>query len=119
MQSELLTYKQVREAIRTTLQNEGILSLWRGLSPTLLRDVPFSGKFTLVDLEPLILGLSGRYLPLGLLLSFHINIQETGQKSVWVSRNDHHYNTMCRVQQPGHYPEGRCSQDQGHSSDVK
>lgn len=27
------------------VQQEGVLSLWRGLGPTLWRDVPFSGKF--------------------------------------------------------------------------
>ena len=29
---------------RQTVRQEGLLSLWRGLEPTLLRDVPFSGQ---------------------------------------------------------------------------
>lgn len=44
MQSEQLTYKQVRHAISGTIQHGGVLSLWKGLGPTLLRDVPFSGR---------------------------------------------------------------------------
>lgn len=44
MQSEQLTYRQVRQAVRTAIEQGGPLSLWKGLSPTLLRDVPFSGK---------------------------------------------------------------------------
>ncbi|XP_053408230.1 probable mitochondrial glutathione transporter SLC25A40 isoform X2 [Mercenaria mercenaria] len=47
MQSEQLTYRQVREAVRTTIQQDGSLSLWRGLAPTLLRDVPFSALYWL------------------------------------------------------------------------
>ena len=30
--------------IRTAVQQGGVLSLWQGLGPTLLRDVPFSGE---------------------------------------------------------------------------
>lgn len=36
------TYGQVLRVIQTTVQNEGIFTLWRGLFPMLLRDVPFS-----------------------------------------------------------------------------
>lgn len=47
MQSEQLTYKEVDKAVRTTIKSDGIISLWKGLGPTLLRDVPFSGMFLL------------------------------------------------------------------------
>ena len=36
------SYVQVISALRTAIHNEGLLSLWRGLFPTLLRDVPFT-----------------------------------------------------------------------------
>ncbi|XP_041372402.1 solute carrier family 25 member 40-like [Gigantopelta aegis] len=45
MQSEQLTYKQIREAVRRTINNRGVLSLWRGLAPTLMKDVPFSAFY--------------------------------------------------------------------------
>ena len=35
-------YKELTAVIRNAVQRNGILSLWRGLSPMLLRDVPFS-----------------------------------------------------------------------------
>lgn len=45
MQSEKMTYAQISSAIRTVVQSQGILGLWRGLPPTILRDVPFSGIY--------------------------------------------------------------------------
>lgn len=45
MQSEKMTYPQVSSAIRTVVQTQGIWGLWRGLPPTILRDVPFSGIY--------------------------------------------------------------------------
>ncbi|XP_037828078.1 solute carrier family 25 member 40-like [Lucilia sericata] len=45
MQSEKMTYAQISSAIRTVVQTQGILGLWRGLPPTILRDVPFSGIY--------------------------------------------------------------------------
>lgn len=42
MQSKRLSHLEVRQAIRSLIKNEGIFSLWRGLSATILRDVPFS-----------------------------------------------------------------------------
>ena len=43
MQSERLTYRQLGEALRVSVRNNGPLFLMRGLGPSLLRDVPFSG----------------------------------------------------------------------------
>lgn len=45
MQSKKLSYSEVARAIRQLVQYEGFLSLWRGLAPTLLRDVPFSSIY--------------------------------------------------------------------------
>ena len=44
MQSELLTYHELGKALKITMQECGFTTLMRGLGPTLLRDVPFSGK---------------------------------------------------------------------------
>ncbi len=35
-------YKELLTVVRSAVQQNGVLSLWRGLSPMLLRDVPFS-----------------------------------------------------------------------------
>ncbi|XP_037046422.1 solute carrier family 25 member 40-like isoform X2 [Bradysia coprophila] len=45
MQSEKLSYFQVGKACRTMIAKEGITGLWKGLAPTLYRDVPFSGIY--------------------------------------------------------------------------
>lgn len=45
MQSKKMTYSEMNTAIRTVIQTQGILGLWRGLPPTILRDVPFSGIY--------------------------------------------------------------------------
>lgn len=42
MQSKRLSYFQMRTAINQMVQQEGWLSLYKGLWPTILRDVPFS-----------------------------------------------------------------------------
>ncbi|XP_013111020.2 probable mitochondrial glutathione transporter SLC25A40 [Stomoxys calcitrans] len=45
MQSEKMTYAQITSAIQKVVQSQGIWGLWRGLRPTILRDVPFSGLY--------------------------------------------------------------------------
>ncbi|KAK3609859.1 hypothetical protein CHS0354_015049 [Potamilus streckersoni] len=42
MQSKQLTYADLGRDVKNTVKQNGFLSLWRGLGPTLLRDVPFS-----------------------------------------------------------------------------
>ena len=42
MQSQRLSYIEIGRAVKTLVKSEGVLSLWKGLSPTLFRDVPFS-----------------------------------------------------------------------------
>jgi len=42
MQSEKLSYLEIFKAIKITTSNKGLVSLWTGWGPTLLRDVPFS-----------------------------------------------------------------------------
>jgi len=36
------SYKELMSVVQNTVKQNGVLSLWRGLSPMLLRDVPFS-----------------------------------------------------------------------------
>ncbi|EDW81361.1 uncharacterized protein Dwil_GK11062 [Drosophila willistoni] len=45
MQSQRLTYAQVMGFVRNVIALQGIWGLWRGLPPTILRDVPFSGIY--------------------------------------------------------------------------
>lgn len=39
------TYRNTAESIGKLMKQQGVKSLWRGLGPTLWRDVPFSGQF--------------------------------------------------------------------------
>ncbi|NWZ70921.1 S2539 protein, partial [Acrocephalus arundinaceus] len=43
MQSQQLSYSELRLCIQSAVAQDGWLSLWRGWGPTVLRDVPFSG----------------------------------------------------------------------------
>ncbi|XP_023175670.1 solute carrier family 25 member 40 [Drosophila hydei] len=45
MQSQRLSYAQVLQFVRNIIAMQGITGLWRGLPPTILRDVPFSGIY--------------------------------------------------------------------------
>lgn len=42
--SEPLSYADLLASLRTSIESRGILSLWRGLVPTMWRDLPFSCK---------------------------------------------------------------------------
>ena len=44
MQSTQFSYRQIGKAISMSVSHGGWLSLWAGLGPTLLRDIPFSGE---------------------------------------------------------------------------
>ncbi|KAM8967672.1 mitochondrial glutathione transporter SLC25A40 [Pelodytes ibericus] len=45
MQSKPLSYKELRLCIQTSVAKDGWRSLWKGWSPTVLRDVPFSAMY--------------------------------------------------------------------------
>ncbi|CAN7976222.1 unnamed protein product [Ixodes persulcatus] len=45
MQSKRLSYLEIGQAVRSLVNTRGVLSLYIGLGPTLLRDVPFSCKW--------------------------------------------------------------------------
>ncbi|XP_066300599.1 mitochondrial glutathione transporter SLC25A40-like isoform X2 [Branchiostoma lanceolatum] len=47
MQSKKLTYQELKSCIRSSVQSGGVLSLYRGWGPTVLRDVPFSALYWL------------------------------------------------------------------------
>ena len=53
MQSEQLSYQQIGIAVKNTVHQGGLIALMRGLGPTLLRDVPFSGTGVAYNYKPL------------------------------------------------------------------
>ncbi|XP_016991152.1 solute carrier family 25 member 40 [Drosophila rhopaloa] len=45
MQAQRQTYAQMLQFVRNVVALQGVWGLWRGLRPTILRDVPFSGIY--------------------------------------------------------------------------
>ncbi|XP_074593019.1 mitochondrial glutathione transporter SLC25A40-like [Brevipalpus obovatus] len=45
MQSQKLSYLEIHQAVSSLVKQEGIFALYRGLVPTILRDVPFSAVY--------------------------------------------------------------------------
>ncbi|XP_030745831.1 solute carrier family 25 member 40-like isoform X2 [Sitophilus oryzae] len=45
MQSEKLSYFELRDALKILLKQDGVKGLWKGIYPTFLRDVPFSAIY--------------------------------------------------------------------------
>nr|NP_608327.2 tyler, isoform B [Drosophila melanogaster]AAN09509.1 tyler, isoform B [Drosophila melanogaster]AFH97158.1 FI19922p1 [Drosophila melanogaster] len=45
MQSEYMTYAELWRVLRSLIRQHGILGLWRGWPPTVMRDAPFSGTY--------------------------------------------------------------------------
>ncbi|XP_040580183.1 mitochondrial glutathione transporter SLC25A40 [Lepeophtheirus salmonis] len=45
MQSQKMSFSEVRHAIFSLIKNSGPLSLWKGLTATMFRDVPFSSLY--------------------------------------------------------------------------
>ena len=45
MQSEKMSYLEVGRAFRSMMKSQGIIGLWSGYIPTILRDVPFSAVY--------------------------------------------------------------------------
>ncbi|XP_037640695.1 solute carrier family 25 member 40-like isoform X1 [Sebastes umbrosus] len=45
MQSRKMSYRELTDCIRSAVQMEGWLSLWRGWGPMIYRDVPFSAMY--------------------------------------------------------------------------
>ncbi|KAK0417446.1 hypothetical protein QR680_013015 [Steinernema hermaphroditum] len=45
MQSERLSFFELRDAVQTTVRHDGFSALWRGWGPTIMRDLPFSALY--------------------------------------------------------------------------
>lgn len=50
MQSKRFSYNELHQFVSKKVSEDGWISLWRGWAPTLLRDVPFSGKIYLTNI---------------------------------------------------------------------
>ena len=44
MQSKKFSYEELHQLVSKKVSEDGWISLWRGWAPTVLRDVPFSGR---------------------------------------------------------------------------
>lgn len=44
MQSKKFSYNELHQYVSKRVSEDGWISLWRGWAPTVLRDVPFSGR---------------------------------------------------------------------------
>lgn len=42
MQSEKVSYRRIYHIVRSAILDEGLRTLWKGLTATLWRDIPFS-----------------------------------------------------------------------------
>ena len=44
MQAKAMSYHELGKVLRDAIKSEGWLTLWKGLGPQILRDVPYAGK---------------------------------------------------------------------------
>lgn len=44
MQSKKFSYEELHQFVSKKVSEDGWISLWKGWAPTVLRDVPFSGR---------------------------------------------------------------------------
>lgn len=51
MQSKKFSYEELHRFVSTKVSEDGWISLWRGWAPTILRDVPFSGRTYLLHFK--------------------------------------------------------------------
>ena len=51
MQSKKFSYEELHRFVSKKVSEDGWISLWRGWAPTILRDVPFSGRTYLLHFK--------------------------------------------------------------------
>ena len=51
MQSKKFSYEELHRFVSKKVFEDGWISLWRGWAPTILRDVPFSGRIYLLHFK--------------------------------------------------------------------
>ena len=51
MQSKKFSYEELHRFVSKKVSEDGWISLWRGWAPTILRDVPFSGRIYLLHFK--------------------------------------------------------------------
>lgn len=49
VQSKKFSYKELHRFVSMKVSEDGWISLWKGWAPTILRDVPFSGRTCLIS----------------------------------------------------------------------